>query len=246
MKIKSLTMGVIIFAIIFGGIGATLAFDLWSTTSGKIPARYKDGRFSGSYNPADIRGSYTFAEVSELFEVDLLTLYKAFNIPSDTLGTELKTKNLEALYEGFGAEIGNESVQVFVALYKNLPIELEGAYLPKQAVALILQANTNLSDEQKEYLAAHTLDIAPERIYEKITSSSTAIEKTEDKAEESKNVVNGSATFQKVLDAGVTKEEVEVIIDAPMPEANKTIKDYCISVGLSFSEVKEKLNALLE
>lgn len=246
MKIKTLTMGIIIFVIIFGGIGATLAVDLWSTTSEKIPAKFKDGEFSGIYNPADIRGSYTFAEVSELFEIDIKDLYKAFNIPLDTVGTKIQSKDLEGLYEESGAEIGNESVQIFVALYKDLPIELDETYLPKQAVELILQANGNLTEEQKDYLAAHTLDIISASISEKMTSVQTPTETTESNTEESESVVNGSTTFKQVLDAGVAKEEIEVILNASMPSSNQTVKDYCIETGLSFSEVKEKLNALIE
>lgn len=239
MKIKTLTMGILIFVIIFGGIGATLAVDLWSTTSEKIPVKYKDGEFSGSYNPADIRGSYTFAEVSELFEIDLQVLYKAFNIPLDTVGTEIKSKDLEGLYEESGADIGNESLQIFVALYKNLPIDLDDTFLPKQAVELILQANGSLTEEQKDYLTAHTLDTIAESISDKTTSAQPPTEATE-------SVVNGTTTFQKALDAGITKEELETILNAPMPSSNQTIKDYCIEAGLSFSEVKGKLNALIE
>ncbi|MGB7604259.1 MAG: hypothetical protein WBL93_02160 [Lutisporaceae bacterium] len=246
MKIKTLTMGIIIFVIIFGGIGATLAVDLWSTTSEKIPVKFTDGEFSGIYNPADIRGSYTFAEVSELFEIDLQDLYKAFNIPLDTAGTEIQSKDLEGLYEESGAEIGNESVQIFVALYKDLPIELDETYLPKQAVELILQANGNLTEEQKDYLATHTLDIIAASISEKITSGQTPTETPESNTEESESVVNGSTTFKQVLDAGVTKEEIEVILNASMPSSNQTVKDFCIEAELSFSEVKEKLNALIE
>jgi len=246
MKIKTLTMGIIIFVIIFGGIGATLAVDLWSTTSEKVPTKFKDGEFSGIYNPADIRGSYTFTEVSELFEIDLQDLYKAFNIPLDTVGTKIQSKDLEGLYEESGAEIGNESVQIFVALYKDLPIELDETYLPKQAVELILQANGNLTEEQRDYLAAHTLDIIAASISEKITSGQTTTGTSESNTEESESVVNGSTTFKQVLDAGVTKEEIETILNASMPSSNQTVKDYCVEAGLSFSKVKEKLNALIE
>ena len=71
MKIKAVTMGIIILIVIFGGIGATMAVDLWTTTTDKIPVLIKDGEFAGAYNPADIRGSYTFADVADLFEIDL-------------------------------------------------------------------------------------------------------------------------------------------------------------------------------
>jgi hypothetical protein len=57
-------------------------------------------------------------------------------------------------------ENGNESVQVFVALYKNLLITLYDAYLPKQAVDIILKINNNLTDEQIAYLSDHQVEIS--------------------------------------------------------------------------------------
>jgi len=245
MKIKAMTMGIIIFFIIFGGIAATLAVDLWSTKSDKIPAKIKEGEFSGSYNPADIRGSYTFAEVADLFEIDLQILYKAFDIPEDTIGTEIQSKDLEALYAESGAEIGNGSFQIFVALYKNLPIDLDETYLPKQAVELIFQKNNNLSKEQKDYLSTHSIDIMGASTSETSASDKSTIV-TASNTEEKESAVNGTATFQKVLDAGVTKEEIVKILNAPMPPLNQTVKDYCIEVGLSFSNIKEQLNAFIE
>lgn len=246
MKIKTMTMGIIIFIIIFGGIGTTLAIDLWSTTSSKVPAKIKNGEFAGSYNPVDIRGSYTFSEVADLFEIDLQVLYKAFNIPTETKGTEIQTKDLEDLYEESGGEIGNESVQLFVALYKNLPIELDEIYLTKQATDLIMQGNENLTNEQRDYLGDHTLDINPASISIKTNLDRVSTDTSESETEESENVVKGSTTFQTVLDAGVTKKEVEEIINAPMPPLNQTVKDYCIDVGVSFQDVKDKLNARTE
>ena len=245
MKIKAMTMGIIILIVIFGGIGATMVVDLWTTTTDKIPVLIKDGEFAGAYNPADIRGSYTFADVAELFEIDLQVLYEAFGIPVDTIGTEIQTKDLETLYAESETEIGNESVRVFVALYKNLPVDLDETYLPKQAAELILQKNSKLTEEQKNYLSTHSLVVSG-------TSTSEASVTDESKnetavvTEKTESIVNGTATFQNILDAGVTKEEIEKTINAPMPPTNQTVKDYCTKAGLSFSEIKEKLNALIE
>ena len=249
MKIKALTMGIIIFLVIFGGIGVTMAVDLWSTTTDKVPVTYKDGELAGTYNPADIRGSYTFADVSELFEIDLQVLYEAFGIPADTIGTEIQSKDLESLYAESGAEIGNESVQVFVALYKNLPMDLDETYLPNEAVELILKQNSNLTEEQKDYLSTHSIDITGTGASVETSSDTSTTESTTvstSTAEEPESVVNGNATFQIVLDAGVTKEEIEKILNVPLPPTNQTVKDYCNEAGISFSDIKEQLNALIE
>jgi hypothetical protein len=184
MKIKSMTMGMLIFVIIFGGIGATLAVDLWSTTSDKTPVKITEGEAEGRYNPADIRGSYTFAEVSELFEVELGVLYQAFGIPLETEGTEIQIKELETLYVDSSVEIGTDSVRIFVALYKNLPIDFDESYLPKQAVELILQTNTNLTQEQKDYLASHTLEVSETKTSEVISSEQESTNTKASKSEE--------------------------------------------------------------
>ncbi len=239
MKINILTIGIIIMLAIFGGIGSTLAMDLWSTTSDKTPAKIKDGKAAGSYNPADIRGSYTFKDVSELFKIDLKVLYQAFNIPENTDGTKIKTKDLEMLFDTSEVEIGNQSVQVFVALYRNLPIELNDTYIPKQAAMLITQENSQLTSDQKNYLNTHTIDLSSKKKADSVISNRVA-------TEESENVVNGSATFQKVLDSGVTKKQIERIIEADMPPTNQTVRDYCIKNGLSFPDIKDQLNALIE
>ncbi|MFA9377153.1 MAG: hypothetical protein ACERKZ_10435 [Lachnotalea sp.] len=252
MKIKALTMGIIIFIVVFGGIGATIVLDVWVTTSDKTPVKIKEGEAEGNYNPADIRGSYTFSDVSELFEIELPVLYTAFNIRLDTVGTEIQVKKLESLYEDSGYEIGTESLRIFVALYKKLPIDLDGSFLPKQAAELILQVNENLSQEQISYLETYAVDvtaintseaISPDESStdEKVNETETSAAKTSE-TESTENVVTGSATFQKVLDAGVTKEEIEEILGTSMPPTNQTVKDYCIEVGLSFSDIKKQLN----
>ena len=57
---------IIIFVFIFGGIAITSVTGYWQTSSSKIPAKYQGGEFAGQYDPADIRGSYSFGEISEI------------------------------------------------------------------------------------------------------------------------------------------------------------------------------------
>lgn len=159
MKIKQRTMGVLILLIFALGITTTITLNLWATTSKKIPNKIDIGSSSDAYNPSDIRGSYTFDEISSLFDIDIQVLYSAFGLPPETDGTVMKTKDLESLYENASVEIGNGSVKVFVALYKNLPIELGDDYLLKEASALIIEENKNLTQEQKTYLDTHTIEI---------------------------------------------------------------------------------------
>lgn len=245
--IKTRTMAVIILVVIFGSISASIGLDVWATTSSKVPVKYTSGEAEGEYNPIDIRGSYSFEQVADLFDIELEILYRAFLVPEELQSSDFKSKNLESLFEGTGVDIGNESLQVFVALYKNLPIELDESVLPDVAVDIILDHNSLLTEAQKEYLRLHTVTIDAQRIAstisESVVSPETAVSSSE--ATEGEPIVNGSATFQKVLDAGVTKEQIESIIGDTLPPTNQTVKDYCISKGLSFSSIKEQLNALI-
>lgn len=250
MKIKASMMAMLIMVIIFGGILVTMAVDIWSTTKSKTPIVYKEGTHVGEYNPEDIRGSYTFDEISTFYNIDLKVLFEAFGIDPNTDGTAIKTKDLETIFGESEVEIGNESVQVFVALYKNLPITLTDTYLPKSAVELIFQANTQLNDEQKTYLDNHQIELNKEDLTSAESDSTALIlEQTEaptlqESTEES--LVNGKTTFQQVLDAGVSPAQIQEILGRVMPSSNQTIKDYCTSEGLSFSSIKDQINRIAE
>ncbi len=237
MKIKLWGIALIIFVVIFGGIGITMLTGDWTTTSDKIPAKFETGEYAGEYNPEDIRGSYTFDDVSQAFGIDTAVLFEAFGIPQDTDATAIKTKDIEASYGE--AEIGNESVQVFVALYKGISIPLLDTYLPNRAVEILLETNAALTQEQKDYLAAHTVDTVPVD-----TAGLAAAAETAETEEETG--IKGGTTFQQALDMGITREQIVAVIGGEMPAANMTIRDYCSEKGLSFSEIKAKLNDLIE
>lgn len=151
-------MGIIIISLFTLGIGGSMATGFWATASEKTPAKFQSAELSDVNNPADIRGSYTFEEVADLFDIELQVLYKAFGIPSDTDGSVFKVKELEGIYGEAGVEIGTGSLRIFVALYKNLPIDLDGSYLPEAGSLILTQENRDLSEEQKTYLETHTLN----------------------------------------------------------------------------------------
>ena len=90
MKIKIRILAVIVPVILFGGILTAMAAGVWSTSTDKKPATYASGDFAGEYNPADIRGSYTFEEISSLFGIDLNVLYEAFGLPDGNGGNQIQ------------------------------------------------------------------------------------------------------------------------------------------------------------
>jgi len=159
MKIKSATLGILVVGIVFGGILASSAMDLWITESTKIPDKIVVEGAEEVYDPTDIKGSYTFGEVSELFGIPLEDMASAFDLPKEIEASTFKNKELETIYADQELEVGTGSVRLFVALYKGLPYEItEETYLLLNAIE-ILKEKANLSQEQIAYLDSHIATI---------------------------------------------------------------------------------------
>ncbi len=156
MKIKSYALGIIILAVLFGMVFLSDTIGYWATESKKEPSEITTGEFAGEYNPADIRGSYTFADIENSFQIPVKTLANAFGIPESEAET-FQLKSLEIMYGSLAdeaKEIGTSSVRYFVALYKGLPYELsETVYLPKQAVDILISEGIVSGDEMEELKA---------------------------------------------------------------------------------------------
>jgi len=241
MKIKSKNLAVIILVFIFGCVVATSVMGLWKTTNDKVPAKYKSGEFAGQYDPADIRGSYTFGEIFDAFEVPALDLGKAFGVQDPAKYESFQCKELETLYAplaALGKEVGTGSVRYFVALYKGLPIIVEeNTYLPKPAVE-ILKSKVKLTEEQISSIEKYSVDLP------KVTAPVTSSAQAENTAVN--NTIKGSTTFQELLDWGVKKEDIEKTINDKLPDSNKIIKDYATAKGVEFSTIKEPLQKLVD
>ena len=180
MRIKP--TAAVIFSVIFviAGILGSAALGWWQTTSNKIPPRLEVAALpaqaaaageaapagapvdagkaaalaQAAYDPAGIKGSFTFGEVAALYEVPLEDLADAFGV--DRARAEgFKVKELETIYPK-GSEVGTSSVRLFVAWYKGLPFtRKEESILPGRAVE-ILREKAALTQEQAEYLEGHT------------------------------------------------------------------------------------------
>lgn len=253
MKLTSKPLAAILLIIFFGGIALTSALDWFHTTTTKVPLTYAEGEFAGQYNPADIRGSYLFGDISSLFGVPLEDLQNAFLLPSNVDPAAYQVKNLETQFADSGYEIGTEAVRLFVALYKGLPYDLSGdTYLPLEA-ANILASRANMTPEQSAYLADHTVDLSQAAV-EIATTAAPAPAASENSPTPQPNAatsehvpadrtVTGKTTFQELLDWGLSPAAIEQVIGAPMPSASMLIKDYLTSKGLEFSPVKSALQA---
>lgn len=156
MRVKTWVLAVVAVAVFCGGIALADALGFWKTTNEKVPARISSGDYAGQANPADIRGSYTFTDISKNFGVPLDRLGTAFGIENPA---QFKCKDLESLYgETEDVEIGTESVRYFVALYLGMEVDdANAAELPRTA-AEVLMADVPLTDAQLGQLATHTVD----------------------------------------------------------------------------------------
>jgi len=238
MKLSSKMIALVLLIILFGGIGISKTLGFWQTTSSKIPATFKSGQFAGQYNPADIRGSYSFGDISQAFDIPVGDLAEAFALktgdPAKFLVKDLGTVYASLLREGKAIE--TDSVRYFVALYKGLPfMPAEDTYLPNPAVNL-LKAKTTLTPEQTQFLESHAVDLAN-------VSAQTVKPGVEDAEDPTDTTIKGKTTFKEILDWGVPKETIEKIIGSKIPTTGTVIRDYCQQNGLDFSTIKTELQA---
>lgn len=161
MTLTSRSLAVIVFVVMFGGISLSSALGWWQTESSKEPATFTEGEFAGQANPADIRGSYTFGDIANSFDVTPITLARAFQITTED-SNSFAVKDLESLYLTSGVEIGTDSVRLFVAYYVSLPFDTSGQdiYLPRPAVELLIETE-RLTDNQLAYIQTHAVDVTP-------------------------------------------------------------------------------------
>ncbi len=259
MSLNAKTLGAIIVFVLFGGILATTATGWWTTTTSKVPVTFSEGEAAGEYNPADIRGSYTFGDIAASFDVPLAALQAAFELPEGADPAAYQVKSLEERYADAEVEIGTASVRLFVALYTGLPYDLSlGDSLPAAAVQA-LREQANLTPERLAYLQTHTVGAAPAapavepagaaradapqaeapqaaippEAAPQATPASGAEHATGD------TTVRGKTTFREALDWGVPPEKIEAVIGGPMPNPLTVIRDYCTQNGLEFATVKE-------
>ena len=241
MKLKSNVLAIAVLAILFGGILLSSSLGWWQTESSKEAATFTEGEFAGMPNPADIRGSYTFGDVQANFGVPAEVLAQAFQVET-TDAAAFPVKELEAQYEENAVEIGTASVRLFVALYTGLPYDLtaETSYLPESAVQ-ILQTR-ELTVEQNDYLANHTVALDALPAVEAVVETAPAAEE-----EVADTFIKGKTTFAEVLSWGVTQEQIEAVLGLPMPSENLTvIKDFVVENGLDFETVKSELQAVVD
>lgn len=236
MMLASKSMALIVFVVIFGGIAFSSAMGWWVTESTKQPVIFTEGEFAGLADPADIRGSYTFGDIANSFDVTPETLAQAFGITEGDAAT-FAVKDLETMYLDSGYEIGTNSVRMFVAFYSGLPYDLdaEETVMPQAATDILLEQGNPTSD-QIAYLKTHTVTLN-----EPVSAAAEPVIETTPVSEETDYVIKGKTTFGDMISWGVPKETVETIIGAEMPDPAMKVKDYASANGLDFETIKTAL-----
>jgi hypothetical protein len=158
MKIKPQTTILVAAFIVVSGIVLTSSLGLWQTESTKIPQKLKQEQYSQQYNPAEIKGSYTFSEISTLFNISIEELANAFLV-EESVAQNFKCKDLESIFTNETYEIGTGSVRMFVAFYKGLPYEIKETTYLTDSAAQILKQKSSITAEQLVYLENHIASV---------------------------------------------------------------------------------------
>ena len=132
------SIAILTMVLIFGGIALAGFLGIWTTSADrnitKTDITVSDGNSTAL---SVIKGSTTLQEAADAFGIDSSILTSAFSVTEEDGGARLKTKDLDALFPEVEEEIGRESVQLFIALYLDIPFDAEGIYLPEQAKAVL-------------------------------------------------------------------------------------------------------------
>ena len=239
MTLTSKPLAFIVIVILFGGILLSSSLGVWSTETSKQAATFTTGEFAGQANPADIRGSYSLADIEKNFGISPDILVKAFGIQADD-PAGFTIKELETLYAASPVEIGTSSVRLFVAFYKGLPFDLlSEIFLPRTAIEML--GEKPLTTEQKAYLQSHTAGETTSSV-PAVVSPTQAAQATNTEAASSDRLIKGLTTFKDLLSWGLTREAIEKITGLPLPtDLAAKIKDFATANNLSFETIKTEL-----
>ena len=234
--VKGWMLAIAVFVLLFGGIYLTIGTGHWSTTRKAEPIKLE----SGEYSIADIRGSYTFAEVEKFFGVPADLLFQAFLVPEERRSDTFKIQHMHedffepVILNGTEIEVGTDIVRVITSLYTGLPYTSDETFhLPVSAVNLLVQEQ-KLQGEEKTYWETHTFDLV-------LVGEAPAAEESPAKSPEAQETVDikGRTTMGELLKYGLTKEQFQEISGVEMPDNNALgLRDFVTEHGLEMETVK--------
>lgn len=244
MKIKSITAAVITIVIILGGVFVTKLTGNWVTEGRKVPRKISAGAYAGSFDPADIRGSYSFQNISDSFPISPEELAQAFALDtSKKEAGQYLAKDLESIYgeliEGSG-EVGTDSLRWFVALYLGYPYTPgEGTLLPSPALSL-LKSKGIIDDTEFQTLKKYTISPSSS------SSFSESGETVHIESSENEQFIKGKTTFADLYSWGLTSEEIEKETGVPVGPRAAVLREYYAELGMEFGVQKAALQILVD
>jgi hypothetical protein len=225
MKLRSPLLAILIVILFSVGIGSTMALNLWKTGAEKDPAKIT--------GLADIKGSLEFSLLSQAFSIPLADFLTAFELADKP---DAAVRDVEARYGASSdGALGVDSVKLFIALYKNM------AFTPKPATRLLPAAAGVLKDK----VTAEGTILLEKSLY---TAAPTkeAVEKTANVSPTGDRTIKGSTTFGDLFSWGLTKGEIEAVINGPVGASGDTVKSKADERGVEFSAWKTALQAKVD
>lgn len=250
MKIKAKTLAILIVAIMAAGIGLASALGFWNTKGSRQPARFAGGQFAGLPNPSDIRGSYTWNDVSKAFGIDAELLVRAFGAS----GPDARLNELEARSEAAGlpegSGIGTDSVRLFVSLMTGMPhVPEANTVLPAAAIPLLRQfAKADPSLVEREAARAFPRQDGGAPADEQAPGEDQAAAQSSAPAAHVQAVgtMTGNTTFRDLGEWGLADAQIRSVIGADPGPEGMTVKQWAAERGMSFGDLKAALQALLD
>jgi hypothetical protein len=71
VKLNNIVLSIIIVVFLVGGIGTAMILNVWQPKPEKAISSSTDSNAVTTYNPADIKGTSSFAEISQMINIPL-------------------------------------------------------------------------------------------------------------------------------------------------------------------------------
>ncbi|ADK79644.1 hypothetical protein [Sediminispirochaeta smaragdinae] len=219
--------------LLFGlSIGGSMIIGYWRTESSKIPTRIESGPFAGAYDPAAIKGSYTFENIESAFKIPVAQLAEAFVFAVSGEPETTQPKSFEAYPQPAEGEVGTDSMRLFVSLYTSIPYEAEeDTRLPYTALALLRREGKLDEARWAELKDRYGVEMESPNEVPKAPTSETG----------STLEIKGNTTYGQLFDAGLTTLTIEEVIGIKAGNRDQVIRDHLGAAGLEFSQYKALL-----
>lgn len=160
MKNSNVIIAAVLVVAVFGGIFLSQNLGLWITTNIREPEELISVDSDGLPNPADIRGSFTFDDVSTFYDIPLDAIFRSFPLenrdPNQTVNVISESYELSTNDE----EIGVDSIRLLVALYDGLAYEAEDTTrLPATALDVLAERLAPADLDQLRPLAINAVPV---------------------------------------------------------------------------------------